>query len=71
MVVVERVIRDSDGGGRIPPLTRTNYVEWALLMKIQLEAASRWDVVNTCAERRPSSCVHSPSSLRRKLHGTR
>ncbi|KAK1681874.1 hypothetical protein QYE76_042722 [Lolium multiflorum] len=47
MVVVERVIRESDGGGHVPPLTRTNYVEWALLMKVQLQVAGVWDVVVT------------------------
>jgi hypothetical protein len=46
-VVVERIICESDGGGHVPPLTRTNYVEWALLMKVQLQVAGLWDAVTT------------------------
>jgi hypothetical protein len=46
-VVVERMIRESDGGGHVVPLLRMNYVEWALLMKVQLQIAGLWDLVDT------------------------
>jgi hypothetical protein len=49
-------------------------VEWALLMKIQLEAASRWDVVNTGVgepgdDRRALSVIlrRTPAELMRTL----
>ena len=44
--VVERVIHEGGGGSMNPPmLTKTNYQEWALVVKVQLEADSLWDVV--------------------------
>jgi hypothetical protein len=43
--VVERVIRDSGSTGTWPQLTKTNYVEWALRMKLKLQARDLWDVV--------------------------
>lgn len=38
IVVHEHVIRESHGGGNIiyPTLTSTNYIEWALVMKMNL-----------------------------------
>lgn len=46
-VVVERVIEKTvpAGPAKYPVLTRTNYNEWSLLMKIKLEARSLWDAV--------------------------
>jgi len=35
-VVVERVIRETGSSGNWPQLTKTNYNEWALLMKLKL-----------------------------------
>jgi hypothetical protein len=43
--VVERVVRDSGSTGTWPQLTKTNYVEWALRMKLKLQARGLWDVV--------------------------
>jgi hypothetical protein len=43
--VVERVIRDSDGSGTWLQLTKTNYVEWSLRMKLKLQARDLWDVI--------------------------
>ncbi|WVZ56480.1 hypothetical protein U9M48_007001 [Paspalum notatum var. saurae] len=44
-VVIERIIKESGGGVQYPTLTRTNYAEWALLMKVNLEAAGLWHAV--------------------------
>ena len=43
--IVERVVRESDGAAHFPALTRTNYADWAILMKVQLQAQGLWDVV--------------------------
>ena len=42
---VERVVRESDGAAHFPLLTRTNYIDWVILMKVQLQAQGLWDVV--------------------------
>ncbi|WVZ53904.1 hypothetical protein U9M48_004791 [Paspalum notatum var. saurae] len=46
-VVIERIVKESTGGGGVqyPTLSRTNYAEWALLMKVNLEAAGLWHAV--------------------------
>ena len=44
LVIHERVVRDGGTGG-IPMLTRTNYVEWSILMKVHLQAARLWEAV--------------------------
>jgi hypothetical protein len=74
--VVERFIRESDGGGHMVPLSRMNYVKWALLMKVQLQVAGLWDVVNTGVgetrdDRRALSAIMRkvPSELLRTLAG--
>jgi len=46
-VVVERVIRETGSSGNWSQLTKTNYNEWALLMKLKLQARHLWDVVDT------------------------
>lgn len=52
IVVHERVIRESHGGGNIvyPTLTSTNYIEWALVMKINLRAQGLWEAVSGMGE---------------------
>jgi hypothetical protein len=37
-VVIQRVIREVGGGSSYPALTKTNYSNWALLMKVKLKA---------------------------------
>jgi hypothetical protein len=47
-VVVREVVRDGGGGGgsmSYPTLTKTNYTEWAILMRVALQGAGLWDVV--------------------------
>lgn len=41
---VERVIANS-GAVELPLLTRTNYHEWSLVMRVSLEALGLWDTV--------------------------
>ena len=42
MVVHQQVIRETSSAGVYPTLTRTNYAEWALLMKVNLQAEGWW-----------------------------
>jgi hypothetical protein len=45
--VVERVVRQSSVVAALPPLmlTTTNYTDWALVMRVQLQGQGRWEVV--------------------------
>jgi hypothetical protein len=44
-VVIQRVIREVGGGSSYPALTKTNYSDWALLMKVKLKARALWSVI--------------------------
>jgi len=44
-VVIQQVIREVSGGSSYPVLTKTNYSDWALLMKVKLKARSLWNIV--------------------------
>jgi hypothetical protein len=53
-MVVREIVRESSGGGggggvvtSWPTLTKTNYTEWAILMRVQLQGAGLWDAVDT------------------------
>jgi hypothetical protein len=37
-VVIQRVIHEVGSGSSYPTLTKTNYSDWALLMKVKLKA---------------------------------
>lgn len=39
------VVRESGSSGTWPQLTKTNYVEWSLRMKLKLQARDLWDVI--------------------------
>jgi hypothetical protein len=43
--VVQRVIREVSAGSGYPVLTKTNYSDWALLMKVKMRARMVWDVI--------------------------
>ncbi|CAN6173886.1 unnamed protein product [Urochloa humidicola] len=43
--VVERVVREAGSSDAWPQLTKTNYVEWSLRMKLKLQAHDLWDVI--------------------------
>ena len=45
--VVERVVHSGGGGGPPMMLTRTNYSDWAMITKLQLQADELWRVVDT------------------------
>jgi hypothetical protein len=49
MVMVERAVKDV-GGGSYPMLTRMNYTEWSLLMKVKLQARGIWDAIELGAD---------------------
>jgi hypothetical protein len=38
-------VRDSGSSGTWPQLTKTNYVEWSLRMKLKLKTRDLWDVI--------------------------
>jgi hypothetical protein len=40
-----RVVRDVGSSANFPMLTKTNYTEWALVMKVKLEARNLWDAI--------------------------
>jgi hypothetical protein len=44
-VVIQRVICEVDDGSSYPALTKTNYSDWALLMKVKLKARALWSVI--------------------------
>ena len=48
-VVVERIVKEV-GGGNYPTLTRTNYTECSLLMKVKLQARGIWDAIELGAD---------------------
>ncbi|KAK1620484.1 hypothetical protein QYE76_026001 [Lolium multiflorum] len=50
MVVRERVVRESTGSAQYPTLTRSNYPEWAMVMRVQLQAQHLWDVIQYGAD---------------------
>jgi hypothetical protein len=44
-VVIQRVIREVGGGSSYTVLTKINYSDWALLMKVKLKARTLWSVI--------------------------
>uniref|UniRef100_A0ACD5TR82 Uncharacterized protein n=1 Tax=Avena sativa TaxID=4498 RepID=A0ACD5TR82_AVESA len=46
-IVVREIVREGGGGGGVtyPTLTKTNYNEWAILMRVQLQGAGLWEAV--------------------------
>jgi hypothetical protein len=51
IVVHERVVQSHVGGNIVyPTLTSTNYIEWALVMKINLRAQGLWEAVTGMGE---------------------
>jgi hypothetical protein len=41
-VVIQRVVREVGGGMMFPVLTKNNYTEWAMLMRVKLKARGLW-----------------------------
>jgi hypothetical protein len=44
-VVIQRVIREVGGGSSYTALTKTNYSDWTLLMKVKLKAQALWSII--------------------------
>jgi hypothetical protein len=44
--VVQQVIREVGVGSSYPTLTKSNYPDWALLMKVKLKARGLWEAVD-------------------------
>jgi hypothetical protein len=44
-IVVERVMERVVPAGNFPVLTKTNYYDWATLMRVMLQARGLWDAV--------------------------
>jgi hypothetical protein len=47
-IMVWEIVRESGGGGIVswPTLTKTNYTEWAILMRVKLQGAGLWEAVD-------------------------
>ncbi|XP_073367961.1 uncharacterized protein [Aegilops tauschii subsp. strangulata] len=45
-MVVQQVVQPAPSSGALPMLTRTNYPEWSLLMKVYLQAHGWWRAVS-------------------------
>jgi hypothetical protein len=43
--MIQQVIHEVGSGSRYPTLTKTNYSNWAMLMKVQLNARGLWVAV--------------------------
>ena len=50
LVVRERVVRESTSSAQYPTLTRSNYAEWAMVMRVQLQAHHLWDAIEYGAD---------------------
>jgi hypothetical protein len=48
-VVIQRVIRVVGSGSSYPALTKTNYSDWALLMKVKLMERALWSASRMAA----------------------
>lgn len=49
---VQWVIREVSSGSSYPILTKTNYSDWVLLMKVKLKAKAQWRrAASTCRRR--------------------
>jgi len=42
---IQAVVRDAGPSGGWPTLTKTNYVEWAAVMRVRLQVRHMWDVI--------------------------
>ncbi|KAG8095136.1 hypothetical protein GUJ93_ZPchr0012g20236 [Zizania palustris] len=48
-IVVREIVREGGGSGAMsyPSLTKTNYTEWSIIMRVQLQGAGLWEAVET------------------------
>ncbi len=45
IVPVRRVVKEVGGSANYPTLTKTNYGDWSLMMKVMLQAHGLWEAV--------------------------
>jgi hypothetical protein len=43
--VIQAIVRDVGPGGGWPTLTKTNYVEWAAVVRVRLQVRHMWEAV--------------------------
>jgi hypothetical protein len=43
--MIQRVICEVDDWTSYPALTKTNYFDWSLLMKVKLKARALWSII--------------------------
>ncbi|CAA0827330.1 Unknown protein [Striga hermonthica] len=55
-VIIHRTVRDV-GGANWPVLTRTNYGEWAVLMKVKLRSRKLWRAIEEGTEDEEEDCT--------------
>jgi hypothetical protein len=46
--MAQAIVRDIGPGGGWPTLTKTNYVEWAAVMRVRLQVRHMWEAVRYC-----------------------
>jgi hypothetical protein len=65
---VQAVVRDTGPGGGWSTLTKTNYVEWAAVMRVRLQVCHMWEAVRygdvDYYEDRQARCPHCCSPAR-------
>jgi hypothetical protein len=44
-VVIQRLIREVGDGSSYPALTKTNYIDWVLLMNVKLKVRALWSMI--------------------------
>jgi hypothetical protein len=42
---IQAIVRDVGPGGGWPTLTKTNYVEWAAVMRVRLQVRHMWEAI--------------------------
>jgi hypothetical protein len=61
---VQTIVRDIGPGGGCPTLTKTNYVEWAAVMRVQLQVRHMWEAVQYGDVDYYARCPHCCSPAR-------
>jgi hypothetical protein len=51
------VIHEVGGGSSYPALTKTNYSDWALLMKVKLKAWALWSIIENGGADQPEEMM--------------
>ena len=54
-VVLQRIVREVGGGTSYPTLTKTNYSDWARVMKVKLKARHLWQAIEVATSIRTTT----------------